>query len=1193
LGRDFLEVWSEVRAELVPVVDLAYAGEPVHMDAIELLTLRKGYPEETHFAFSYTPVRDETGTVRGFFCPCAEITEKVLARRRQEFRLAIEERLRKLDDPDAVMTTAVAMLAEHLATQRVGYGEVLPGDATMRFSHCYARGVGPLLDDFALDSFGPDRIAWQRRGETEVCPNVLADPGQDPAVWTAIDTRAFISVPVVRDGRLRASLYVDAREPRRWMAEDVALVEDVAARIWDAVERARAEEHLRDARERYLALFNAIDQGFCTIEVAFDEHDNPVDYRFLEVSPSFERQTGIVNGAGRWMREIAPDQDRHWFDAYGRVALTGEPVRFVNHSTPLGRWWDVYAFRISGPRRVAVLFRDITGQKRAEAALRASEARLGFLDRLGAETATLADADAVLATTTRLMGEHLRLSVCAYADMDADQDGFTIRGDWAAPGCRSIVGHYSLADFGTLAVKNLSAGLPLVVNDNLRELASEEAATFQGIGISATICMPLVKEGRLTALMAIHDRVPRAWTEAEVGLLREVTARSWAHVERVAAVAELRASEARLRLVQTAGGIGSFDYDLRKDEAVCSPEYYALLGLPEGHPINRATWMAAIHPDDAHKAVAALDRAVRDRKPVDYDYRVVRASDGKLRWLSGRAVILFDADDRPWRYVGGNIDITDRRVTEERLRELNETLEARVAERTAERDRIWQTSPDLLAVLSFDGVFRRVNPAWTAILGYEERELVGTRVDHLVHPGDVDLMEKALADAAGGPLPTVENRCRHKDGSYRWISWISAPPENGMIYAAGRHVTAEKERQSELEAAQEQLRQAQKMEAVGQLTGGVAHDFNNLLTIIKSSTELLRRPGLAEERRTRYIEAISDTVDRASKLTGQLLAFARRQSLRPEVFNVARRVEAITEMLTTIVGSRVRIITDVSEEPCFVEADVSQFETALVNMAVNARDAMDGEGMLTVKVYRVSHMPTIRSHEAKRGDFVCITMSDTGTGIPPDKLPQIFEPFFTTKEVGKGTGLGLSQVFGFTKQSGGDVSVQSKVGEGTSFSLYLPWVEAEAEAEAGDAERHAVSSQPVSVAGKRRVLVVEDNVEVGAFSRQLLQDLGYETAWAANGSEALELLNGVHDFDVVFSDVIMPGMSGVELGHEIQRRYPGLPVVLTSGYSHVLVEEGRHGFELVQKPYAVEDLSRVLRRVTRDRRAGEASSPPG
>jgi signal transduction histidine kinase len=385
--------------------------------------------------------------------------------------------------------------------------------------------------------------------------------------------------------------------------------------------------------------------------------------------------------------------------------------------------------------------------------------------------------------------------------------------------------------------------------------------------------------------------------------------------------------------------------------------------------------------------------------------------------------------------------------------------------------------------------------------------------------------------------------------------------------------------------AEEALRQAQKMEAVGQLTGGVAHDFNNLLTIIRSSTDLLRRPDLPDERRQRYINAIADTVDRASKLTGQLLAFARRQALKPEVFDVTDRVRSITDMLRTIVGARILIVADVVCKSCFVEADVSQFETALVNMAVNARDAMDGEGTLTVRVEDVSRMPPLRNHAGGRGRFVAVSLTDTGSGIAPDKLAQIFEPFFTTKEVGRGTGLGLSQVYGFAKQSGGDVAVESEIGRGATFTLYLPRVEREART--GDVSGEGSRSDPGEGGRGRRVLVVEDNVEVGAFSTQILQDLGYETTWAANADEALGRLKETNGgFDVVFSDVVMPGMSGVELGQEIRRAYPELPVVLTSGYSHVLAEEGRHGFELLQKPYAAEELSRILRQATRTRRAG-------
>ncbi|MBL0408305.1 response regulator [Microvirga aerilata] len=388
-----------------------------------------------------------------------------------------------------------------------------------------------------------------------------------------------------------------------------------------------------------------------------------------------------------------------------------------------------------------------------------------------------------------------------------------------------------------------------------------------------------------------------------------------------------------------------------------------------------------------------------------------------------------------------------------------------------------------------------------------------------------------------------------------------------------QRIAEEIEERMKAEAA---LRQAQKMEAIGQLTGGVAHDFNNLLTIIKSSTDLLRRPGLAEERRSRYVDAIANTVDRAAKLTGQLLAFARRQALKPEVFDVPDRVGAVADMLRSIVGSRIQIVVDIACESCFAEADVAQFETALINMAVNARDAMNGEGTLTVRVAITSEMPPVRRHAGSQGRFVAVSLADTGSGIPPDKIGQIFEPFFTTKEVGKGTGLGLSQVFGFAKQSGGDVDVESEVGHGTAFTLYLRQVDGELSEEPAAPIDEGVQDTTYG----RRVLVVEDNLSVGRFSTQILQDLGYKTTWATNADEALKLLEEApRDFDIVFSDVMMPGRSGVELGQEIKRRYPGLPVVLTSGYSEVLANQGRHGFELVHKPYAVDELSRVLRRV--------------
>ena len=644
------------------------------------------------------------------------------------------------------------------------------------------------------------------------------------------------------------------------------------------VTRFRTEEGmLAESEARYRTLFNALDAGFCVIELRFDSEGRAIDYRFIEANPAFSRHTGLDDVVGKWVSEVLPDLERSWLDTYGAVALSGQSVRFESGVVALGRWFEVQALRIGEPvqHRVALLFNDVTDRRKAE------------------------------------------------------------------------------------------------------------------------------------------------------GVLRD-TAR----------------------------------------------------------------------------------------------------------------------------------------------------------ERTTERDLVWRASRDLLVVCGFDGIYRSVNPAWTEMLGWSEFDLVRTSFDGYVHPEDKGAATAAFEKLGRGEiLDNLDVRIQAADGSYRWVSW-NAIPQGDHFYAAGRDVT-------ERRVLEEQLRQSQKLEAVGQLTGGVAHDFNNLLTVIRSSTDLLKRPDLPEERRQRYIGAISDTVTRAAKLTGQLLAFARRQALTPEVFDVGQSVASVADMVGTLTGARIQVVTDVSpyrdnegrEVPFLVNADPSQFDTAMVNMAINARDAMGGEGRLSIGVRRASAIPAVRAHPRIPGDFIAVSVRDTGTGIAEADLDRIFEPFFTTKEVGQGTGLGLSQVFGFAKQSGGEVLVESAPGNGTTFTLYLPHEVGRRLAEDVDDE-----PEPFADGHGTRVLVVEDNEEVGAFATQALRELGYRTDWAMNAEAALDFLQGTPGFDVVFSDVVMPGMNGIDMAREIRHRHPCMPVVLASGYSHVLAEEGRHGFELLQKPYSAEQLSHALRKAAMLRR---------
>jgi CheY-like chemotaxis protein len=276
-------------------------------------------------------------------------------------------------------------------------------------------------------------------------------------------------------------------------------------------------------------------------------------------------------------------------------------------------------------------------------------------------------------------------------------------------------------------------------------------------------------------------------------------------------------------------------------------------------------------------------------------------------------------------------------------------------------------------------------------------------------------------------------------------------------------------------------------------------------------------------------------------------------------------------MLRTVIGARVELVIESNCEQCFVEADIGQFETAIVNMAVNARDAMNGEGRLVITLDDQPHVPAVRGHALAEGPFISVSVTDTGVGITEDVLPRLFEPFFTTKEVGKGTGLGLSQVYGFAKQSGGEVDVSSEPGRGTTFRLYLP--RASQPLQAGEEVRSTVQER-----GQGRVLVVEDNEQVNEFASDLLVDLGYEIVSASNAGEAISLLERLDgEFDTLFSDVVMPGASGVELARTVRDRWPAIRIVLTSGYSHVLATEAGHGFALLHKPYSVQELALALK----------------
>jgi CheY-like chemotaxis protein len=351
------------------------------------------------------------------------------------------------------------------------------------------------------------------------------------------------------------------------------------------------------------------------------------------------------------------------------------------------------------------------------------------------------------------------------------------------------------------------------------------------------------------------------------------------------------------------------------------------------------------------------------------------------------------------------------------------------------------------------------------------------------------------------------------------------------------------------------------MQALGQLTGGIAHDFNNLLTVIQGSADMLRRPGLAEDKRLRFAEAVVQASGKAAALTGQLLAFARRQPLQPEVIEVNELIRAMIDLLDRTLGERIAVTTDLSDGSCTVEADRAQLESALLNVAVNARDAMPEGGQLAIR--------TAPFNDSERGAMIALSVGDSGSGMDEDTLNRAFEPFFTTKMTGKGTGLGLSQVYGFASQSGGDVRISSVVGMGTTVTILLPCSNAPSESRAAD----DAGSQVRARAG--RILLVEDNDEVGEFAEHLLGELGHEVRRVRSGEQALVLAERER-FDAVFTDVVMPGMSGLELAGRLAELRPELPVILTTGFSEEIARSGAGGRPVILKPYRPETLAAAI-----------------
>ena len=475
-----------------------------------------------------------------------------------------------------------------------------------------------------------------------------------------------------------------------------------------------------------------------------------------------------------------------------------------------------------------------------------------------------------------------------------------------------------------------------------------------------------------------------------------------------------------------------------------------------------------------------------------------------------------------------------------------------------------------LYMLDPDGIITSWNIGGQRIKGYLPQEIVGQHFSRFYTPADRSngRPARALKIAREQGRYEEEGWRVRKDGTFFWASVvIDAIKEDGRLIGFAkitRDITERRESALKLERIQKQLAESQKLDALGQLTGGVAHDFNNLLMVIGGSAQVLKKYA-GDQKSRRAVQAIESAAKRGAALTSQLLTFARRQNVNPQTIRLSERIDAVREVLNMGVGGTVQLTTDVKADVWPIKVDISELETALVNLTINARDAMPDGGAINISAENVR-----LDDEANKGDFVAIRVSDTGAGIPPDIVQKVFDPFFTTKPVGKGTGLGLSQVHGFAYQAGGLVAICSELGKGTTVTISLPRDQAGI---VSDKSPHPATS------GSGTILLVEDNPEVATASTGLLEQLGYAVRWVSNAEEALAEIDG-QGIDLVFSDIVMPGkMDGLALAQTIRLKYPRLPILLATGYSDTLRRTSL-GFQILKKPYEIHELSQALSKVS-------------
>ncbi|WP_432261592.1 response regulator [Cupriavidus sp. TMH.W2] len=1188
LGQPTSVVWRELWPEIGPLLATAMTGtEGTFVEQKLLIMERNGYPEETYYTFSYSPVPNDHGGTGGIICANSDDTERVLAERQlnvlrdvaasatdaRAWREACERAMAALSSDPRDIVFALLYIAG-------------PGECALQ--RAGAIGIDPdhpaAAPEIALDAVSPwpvaDVLAHRRPGLVNGLASRFAAPLPGGAWAVPPSSAALIEVAPSGSASHRGVLVVGLNPFRLFDDRYRSFLTLAAGQIGAAMNSALAYE---EARMRAEALA-AIDRAKTTF--------------FSNISHEFRTPLTLMLGPlEELVRRADAGEERALLEMTHRNGL--RLLKLVNALLDFSRIESGRVTMHRQPTDLAAFTSDLASL------FRASVEAAGITLRV--ECPPLARAVAV----DRDMWETIVLNLVSNAFK------FTFAGTITV--AVAAHGHGAVA----FSVRDSGIGIPAAelprIFERFHRVEGVQGRTIEGSGIGLALVQELV---RLHAGTIDVQSVPGEGTcftvslpasAAEVAGLETAPAYSsmqarayvdaalrWPEAQTPSPAMTLAAEDTAAPAEAPSGAtvlVVDDNDDLR--------DYMRRLLSAAGHRVEvAADGEAALALARAQPPALIVSDVMMPRLGGFGLLRALRAdaalSDTPVLLLSARAGeearvsgLGCGADDylvKPFSArellarVASNLRLSElRRATERRLQELNATLERRVTQAVAAHDRLWELSEDLLMVADFDGSLRRVSPAWTRALGHAPQDVLGRPYLSFIYADDVAGATGQLAALRHNGVPArFECRQPRADGALRWLAWtLSVDPANGHIHGVGRDVTSDREAQAALRHADEALRTAQKMEAIGNLTGGVAHDFNNLLQVIGGNLQLLVRDLAGDARAELRLRNALAGVARGAKLASQLLAFGRRQPLAPKVVNLGRLVRLLDDMLRRALGDGIEIETVVVQGLWNTLVDPFQVENALLNLAINARDAMHGHGRLMIEARNA--LPGEAPDEPAGPppmQYVALAVTDSGVGMPPEVQEHVFEPFFTTKPEGQGTGLGLSMVYGFVRQSEGHVRILSKPGHGTTVTLYLPRARQE---EDPDIEFAANPAR----GGNETVLVVEDDDDVRATVFELLASLGYHVLRARDAQAALAIVERGVPVDLLFSDVVMPGpLRSTELARRVRERLPGIGVLFTSGYTDSVIVHGGKldaGIELLSKPYTHEALARKVQHVLANR----------